>query len=151
MRPPPLDPVTRVPSALVAVTRVPSALVTVTLALLTLGGCDGSPSAPPSTPITVRGEGQDRLHRLNDLNRAIALKRAIQASGKSCKRVTASGYVAEHGNLSMWTAACDERREWAIFVGPDDSVQVRPCGDMAQFKLPSCIVAKSAQKPPTPG
>lgn len=112
------------------------------LALMALGGCDQSPPAPPAKPISVRGEGQDRLHQLSDLNRAIALKRAVYASGMTCKRVTKSGYVTEHRNLSMWTAACDDGREWAIFVGPDDSVQVRPCGDMAQFNLPQCIIAK---------
>lgn len=144
---PPLAPISLVPASLAAISLIP-----VALALLAVGGCnDSSPATPPAKPITVRSEGQDRLHQLNDLNRAIALKRAIRASGNSCKRVTASGYVAEHGNLSMWTAACDERLQWAVFVGPDDSVQVRPCGDMARFKLPSCIVVKSAQKPPPSG
>lgn len=121
--------------------------IPVALALVALGGCEESPPAPPAKPISVRSEGQDRLHRLSDLNRAIALKRAVQDSGMPCRRVTESGYVTEHRNLSMWTAACDDGREWAIFVGPDDSVQVRPCGDMARFNLPRCVTANPAEKP----
>ena len=55
-------------------------------------------------PIVVRSEAQDQLHKLDDMNRAIALKRAIYDSGSICKRVEQSGYVQEYRNLSMWTA-----------------------------------------------
>ena len=47
----------------------------------------------------------------------------------------------------MWTAACADKREWAIFVGPDGSAQVRPCRDVAQLKLPACVIRKAAPKP----
>ena len=45
--------------------------------ILPLAACDqGTSAPPPKQPITVRSDGQDRMHQLNDLNRAIALKRA---------------------------------------------------------------------------
>ena len=60
-----------------------------------VSACDDNPATQPSQPIVVRSEGQDRLHQLDDLNRAIALKRAIYESKNECRRVTQSGYVGE--------------------------------------------------------
>jgi hypothetical protein len=113
-----------------------------------LAGCDRAPTTQPRQTIAVRSEAQEQLHRLSDLDRAIGLKRAIYQSGYSCKRVESSGYVQEHENLSMWMAKCADRRDWAIFVGPDGSAQVRPCKDLAQLRLPACVMkASPAQKP----
>ena len=95
----------------------------------------------------MRSEAQDQLHQLDDLNRAIGLKRAIYAAGYSCKRVASSGYVQEHKNLSMWMAKCADKRDWAIFVGPDGTAQVRPCRDLAQLALPACVMKESQAKP----
>ncbi|HEU4704679.1 MAG TPA: hypothetical protein VFS45_03075, partial [Sphingomicrobium sp.] len=105
--------------------------------------CDQSQPIQPRQPIVVRSEAQDQLHQLDDLNRAIALKRAIYASGFRCKRVVRSGYVQEYQNLSMWAAACDDKKEWAIFAGPDGSAQVRPCRDLAELGLPACVIRPS--------
>ena len=115
------------------------ALLILTATMLVVG-CDRPQTSQPKQTITVRSEVQDQLHELNDLNRAIALKRAIYASGSTCRRVESSGYVQEYKNLSMWTARCDDRREWAIFVGPDGSAQVRLCRDVASVGLPACTV-----------
>ena len=112
-----------------------------------LAACDQSPPTQPRQPIVVRSEAQDQLHQLDDLNRAIGLKRAIYQSGYTCKRVESSGYVQEHENLSMWMAKCDDKRDWAIFVGPDGTAQVRPCRDLAQLGLPACVMNKSPARP----
>ena len=112
----------------------------IALVPMALAACDSKPAAPDA-PIVVRSEAQDQLHKLNDLDRAIGLKRAIYASGQVCKRVVMSGYVTEHQNLSMWTASCADGKQWAIFVGPDGTAQVRPCQDLAQLKLPACVIA----------
>ena len=105
-------------------------------------GCDNSQPTAPAKPIVVRSEAQNQLHQLDDMNRAIALKRAILDSGHRCKRVDSSGYVQEHGNLSMWTAKCDDGLDWGVFVGPDGSAQVRRCDDNEKLGLPACVVAK---------
>lgn len=107
-------------------------------------GCDNSKPSVPTGPIRVRSEAQNQLHKLDDMNRAIALKRAILDSGFRCKRVDSSGYVTEHGNLSMWTARCDDGLNWAVFVGPDGSAQVRRCDDNEKLGLPACVVGKKA-------
>ncbi len=119
--------------------------------LLALAACDDNPATQPSQPIVVRSEGQDRLHQLDDLNRAIALKRAIYAAGSDCRRVTKSGYVGEYENTSYWTASCEDRsgrtRDWALFVGPDESVQVRLCADVVKAGLQPCVIKPEAKPP----
>ncbi len=114
---------------------------------LVLVACDDSPPTKPQQPIVVRSEAQDQLHQLDPMNRDIALKRAIHASSFRCKRVTKSGYVQEHNNLSMWTASCDDGTDWAIFAGPDGSAQVRRCADLARFGLPACVIKQGAKAP----
>ena len=130
-----------------------SRLVFAIAPLAVLAGCNDSPATQPSQPIVVRSEGQDKLHQVDDLNRAIALKRAIYESGSDCRRVTKSGYVGEYENTSYWTATCEDRygrtRDWALFVGPDESVQVRLCEDVAKAGLPACVI-KPRAKAPTP-
>jgi hypothetical protein len=116
-----------------------------------VSACDDNPATQPSQPIVVRSEGQDRLHQLDDLNRAIALKRAIYESKNECRRVTQSGYVGEYENTSYWTATCEDRfgrtRDWALFVGPDESVQVRLCEDVVKAGLQPCTIKPGAKAP----
>ena len=125
-----------------------SALALPTAALI--GGCDNSQPTAPANPIVVRSEAQDQLHQLNDVNRDIGLKRAILDSGNRCRRVDSSGYVQEHENLSMWTAKCDGSTDFAIFVGPDGSAQVRRCDNLAQYGLPACVI-RQPRPPATSG
>ena len=119
--------------------------------LLALSACDDNPTTQPSQPIVVRSEGQDKLHQLDDLNRAIALKRAIYEAGSQCRQVTQSGYVGEYENTSYWTATCEDKaghkRDWALFVGPDESVQVRLCEDVVKAGLQPCVIKPGAKAP----
>ena len=124
-----------------------AALLIAAAAASVVAGCDQSQPTQPRQPIVVRSEAQDQLHKLDDLNRAIGLKRAIYQSGYTCRRVASSGYVQEHKNLSMWMAKCDDKRDWAIFVGPDGTAQVRPCRDVAKLGLPACVMKESPVKP----
>ena len=125
------------------------------LLILPLAACDQGSSAPPppTTKISVRSAGQDQMHQLNEMNRAIALKRAIYDSGNECRRVTKSGFVGEYKNMSYWTASCKDKlkhnRDWALFIGADESVQVRLCDDVAKVGLPACVI-KAGAKAGTP-
>ena len=123
-------------------------LTAVTITLLA-AACDSPEPAQPRKSIQVRSEQQEGLHKLSEQYRHVALRRAIYDAGRSCKTVTKSGYVQEYGNLSMWTASCDGGKNWAIFVGPDGSVQVRDCRETEQLKLPACIIRE--EKPATAG
>jgi len=118
-------------------------LAALSMVLLASGCGDSSsqPSAPPKS-ISVRSEQQNALHKLSESGLKIALRRAIYDSGSKCNTITDAGYVQEYGNLSMWTASCASQRSFAIFVGPDGSVQVRDCKEVEQLKLPACVIAK---------
>lgn len=118
-------------------------------AAVALTGCgEQSEREPQQTQsIAVRSAEQEQLHALNDLNRAIALKRAIYDSGYRCKRVTDSGFVGQYKNLDMWMARCDDGRDWAVFTGPDGSAQVRDCKDVAAMGLPECTIKAQAGSP----
>jgi len=120
-------------------------LIVTSVFLLGLSACGNEQSQQQATTnrqqVAVRSPEQERLHQLDTLNRDIGLKRAIQDSGISCRRVIRSGYVQEYNKLSMWSAECSGNRNWAIFVGPDGSAQVRPCQETEQLGLPECRIA----------
>jgi hypothetical protein len=122
----------------------PSSKLTLITAAVAIAGCGQSQPAKPKQPIVVRSEAQNALRQLDDMNRAIALKRALYDSGYRCQRVDGSGFVTTYKNLDMWTAHCADGRDWAIFAGPDGTVQVRDCKDVAQFGMPPCVIKKAA-------
>ena len=115
------------------------------LAAAALTGCNEQPQQK-QTPIKVTGPEQQALHKLDAINLAIALKRAIYGAGYTCKTITDAGFVATYQNLDMWTAHCKydraAERDWAIFAGPDGSAQVRDCKDVAASGLPACKISK---------
>ena len=120
--------------------------ITVMMVPLLLGACEDKPAAPaaPAREIIVRSEAQKQLFEMSDLNRAIALKRGIRDFGPSCLRITKSGYVGRYKNMDYWTATCEDSsnrtRDWALFIGANDSVQVRLCNDVAKVGLPACTI-----------
>ena len=106
-------------------------------------GCDGRESEQKARPIEVRGQEQNRLHELSEMNLKIALRRAIYDGGATCPRVDEAGYVQEYGNLSMWTASCSNGQNWGIFVAPDGTAQLRRCEHVEQLNLPRCEISQS--------
>ena len=118
-----------------------------TIVLLTaataLTACDGADRAAP-TPIKVTSPEQQQLHKLDALNLAIALKRAIFDAGQTCTRVTDAGFAATYQNLDMWVAKCayenGATREFAVFTGPDGTAQVRDCADIDPKQIPACAI-----------
>ena len=103
-------------------------------------GDSNNPAPPLQNDIMVRSEAQQRLFDLNDLDRAIALKRAIADQGLRCARIVSTGYVTRYRDMDMWTARCADDREWALFIAANDSVQVRLCDDNQKVGLPACTV-----------
>ena len=121
-------------------------LLTVTLGVLALAACNESPAPQQTGQIKVRSYEQNQLHKLDAINLAIGLKRAIYDAGYTCKRVTDAGFVGEWKNLDMWVAHCiydnGSAVDWAIFAGPDGSAQVRDCKDVDVTQLPKCEIRK---------
>lgn len=95
----------------------------------------GNVAAPsPSRPNAFH----DRLMTLGETDRALALRRAVQDDGGSCRRVLSSAYQEEYKDMRMWTLRCQNGRDWAIFVGASGRVQARSCADNAKLGLPVC-------------
>src|SRR4051794_41942638 len=101
---------------------------------LALAACNEQAPQQNAPTIKVTGPEQQRLHQLDALNLAIALKRAIYDAGYTCKRVTDAGFVGAWKNNDMWMAHCVYDKgapvDWAVFAGPDGSAQVRNCADI---------------------
>ena len=116
------------------------AALVITAALI--AACDGgNPAEPPlQNDIMVRSDAQQKLFDLNDLDRAIALKRAIADQGLRCSQIVSTGFVTRFRDMDMWTASCSDDRQWALFIGANDSVQVRLCTDNEKVGLPVCTV-----------
>ena len=109
--------------------------------LLASCGSGGDQAAPPlQNDVVVRSEAQQKLFDLNDLDRAIALKRAISDQGLRCSQIVSTGYVTRYKDMDVWTATCNDDRVWSLFVGANDSVQVRLCDDNEKLGLPACKV-----------
>ena len=107
-----------------------------------LASCDqGEQAAPPlQNEIMVRSAAQKRLLDLSELDRAIALKRAILSAGMRCERIVSTGYVTRYKDMDMWAATCSDDRQWSLFVSANDSVQVRLCADNEKVGVPGCKV-----------
>lgn len=91
-----------------------------------------------TTALAAPNPFNDRLRTLGELQRYSVLRRAILDSGQSCKRVKGAVFDGPYGNLMRWTAWCEPTGDYSVYIGTDSSVQVRPCGDAAQLKLPVC-------------
>ena len=110
------------------------------IVLVALGACDGGGGgAPPKvTSIKAQSAYVEELRTLSPQNRDLALRRAIQDSGQSCKRITSSQETGTYKNMASWTAHCEGGRDWAIFIAPNGDVQVRSCKHAEQLGLPAC-------------
>jgi hypothetical protein len=119
--------------------RVAAALIAASLAPL-----------PASAAIGISNPTSDQLLHINDLYRRGALRAAIIDSGHPCTRVEQSAPQGPWVNMVMWRAKCsltDPRFDYAVFIAPDASVQVRYCAEMSQLKLPLCRPLVRRAKP----
>ena len=109
-------------------------------AAVALAACDSGSgdSARKTTSVRPASAYVDQLKGLSEMNRGLALRRAVQDSGGACKKVDASGFQQDYENLSMWTVRCSDGNDWAIFIAPNGDVQARDCKDAATLKLPAC-------------
>jgi len=93
------------------------------------------PAAAQRRPVNPFNE---RLRRLPVDQQRSVLRRAVLDSGQRCKQIGSVAYQAPYKNLEMWTVGCASAGNYAVFLGLDQSVQVRPCGDLAGLRLPLC-------------
>ena len=127
-------------------------------ALGALSAC-GSESAAPqrnaaasaeTAQVRIRNKHHEDLAALPDDLRRIGLMRAIRDSGLRCPRRVEPNpvYQGDYRGMALWTARCDDNRQWAIFIAPSGDVQVRNCADMGQLDLPACRELPPAEAAP---
>lgn len=119
-----------------------------------LAGCDNGTSngANDRQAVTMKPSSEyvEKLSALSELNRGLALRRAVQDEGNRCKRVERSGYQEDYKNLSMWTLRCTDTGDWAVFIAPNGDVQSRKCADLAELKLPVCRMDETSDQAGSP-
>lgn len=114
------------------------------VALVALTGACGDFDPPPENESAVAARSSrpnpfhEQLLALDDTDRGLTLRRAVQDNGGSCPRIISSGYQEEYQGLRMWTLRCEGKRDWAVFVGAAGRVQVRTCADNEKLGLPVC-------------
>jgi hypothetical protein len=110
-------------------------------AAMLLAACDGGgePTKVRSVTVGATNEHHEQLHRLSEINRGLALRRAVQDSGKRCKKPDASAFQGEYRGLKMWTLRCPDTGDWALFLAANGDIQVRNCKDLTQLGLPPCV------------
>ena len=123
-----------------------------------LAGCgDGGGGAPKGTEqsedrqrIGIRNKAHEDLLALPDQLRRIGLVRAIRDTGNRCPRRVEPNPVhqGEYRGMALWTARCDDNRQWAIFIAPSGDVQVRDCEQMGRLGLPACRELPPAEPAP---
>lgn len=97
-------------------------------------------SADASGDTRIANRPHERLLALSDEDRRVGLIRAIRATGNRCPRRVEPNpvYQGDYEGMALWTARCDNNEQYAVFVAPNEDVQVRNCRDMAQLRLPAC-------------
>ena len=97
-------------------------------------------NANASGEVRVRNRWQEELLARPDTLRRVTLVRAIRQTGNSCPlRVEPNPvHQGEYEGMALWTARCDNNKQYAIFIAPNGDVQVRDCEDMAELGLPAC-------------
>jgi hypothetical protein len=108
-----------------------------------LAGCDGGGGESQTAPrqvnkMVVANPYHDRLMGLSELNRSLALRRAVQDAGEACKKIERSAFQGDFKALKMWTASCSDSGDFAVFIAPNGDAQVRKCADAATLGLPPC-------------
>lgn len=97
-------------------------------------------AAAPAAALT--NDYSNQLKKLSPLQQRATMRRAVLDNGQYCKRIGPVAYQQSYKNLEMWTVQCDRGAAYAVFIGLDASVQVRPCRDLADLKLPVCRLPK---------
>lgn len=105
-----------------------------------LAACDGGGESPPRNVTSIQPASPyvEQLRSLSPQNRDLALRRAIQDSGQSCKRIANSEETGTYKSMVTWTAHCEGGPAWAIFIAPNGDVQVRSCEHVERLGLPAC-------------
>lgn len=104
-----------------------------------------------STPVAASLAYSQKLQQLPEMQRSAVLRGALNDSGFLCRRViSASPNKEGYDNLAMWNVRCQNDKsnieDFAVFLGPDGSAQIRQCKDTQGLNLPACHFPKTQEK-----
>lgn len=123
------------------------ALIASAAAALALAGCEDGAPEPQRKAVKPANPTSEGLMKLTELYRFLGLRRAIVDNGQRCKKVDRGHYQQDFKNMAMWTARCTDSGEWAIFIAPVGTVQVRRCANVVSLKLPACQPIPEPKEP----
>lgn len=95
-------------------------------------------AVPAAAAVNPAVDYSNRIMKLPEIEQRAVMRRAILDGVQYCKQVLATAYQGSYKNLVMWTAHCAKGGDYAVYIGPDGSAQVRPCTDLAKLNLPLC-------------
>ena len=100
--------------------------------------------------VRIRNRPHEELTALPDNLRRVGLIRAIRETGNRCPRRVEPNpvYQGDYRGMAVWTARCDNNQQYAIFIAPNEDVQVRRCDEMGQLGLPACRPLPPAEPAP---
>lgn len=125
--------------------------------IASLSSCDGGGGAPQAGTseqkqprMRIRNRPHEELMALPDNLRRIGLIRAIRETGNRCPRRVEPNpiYQGDYRGMAMWTARCDNDEQFAVFIAPNEDVQVRRCREMSELGLPPCRELPPAERAP---
>ncbi|HJQ15781.1 MAG TPA: hypothetical protein VJ859_02165 [Allosphingosinicella sp.] len=126
-----------------------SRLPAVLIVLLASACGDTSPPPPPKYTAAKDNPAHQRMLAARDVDRMLALRRAIQDDDGSCPKVTGSSFQENYKGMAMWVAYCSNG-PWAVYIAPSGDIQARPCKDSRTLKLPECLPARPDSSSATP-
>ena len=111
------------------------------------GDAASAASADASGATRIANRPHEELMERSDVDRRVTLVRAIRATGNRCPRRVEPNpvYQGDYEGMALWTARCDNNEQYAVFIAPNEDVQVRNCRDMAQLRLPACRTLPPAE------
>ena len=109
--------------------------------LLLAGACGDTSPTPPNYTEAKDNPAHQQMLAARDVDRMLALRRAIQDDEGSCPKVTGSAFQENYKGMAMWVAYCSNGA-WAVYIAPSGDIQARACKDSRQLELPECRPAR---------
>jgi hypothetical protein len=99
-------------------------------------------AAAPALAVGVANDFNAQLSKMSSFQQRATLRRAVLDHNLYCDHIGPVAYQGPYKNLEMWVVKCDKGAAYGAFIGPDGTVQVRPCTDLVTLKLPACRIPK---------
>lgn len=128
--------------------RLPRTAVAVCLLCMAVAGCKRTDDGSKGNAILGPPDDtsfSDRLSKATSTWRKAVLLRAITDADQTCDRVIDTAYQQEYRGMGMWRVRCQDRGDWAIFIGAKGEAQAAQCKTLAG-NAPRCAPLPGATR-----